>query len=71
MSCGCAGRMRKYILPRFGYRQDGDQWVHDTEPAIPDTEIGLHYTAIMVQLVKREGEQAIKRWLDPIVARGE
>ena len=63
--------MRKYVLPRFGYRQEGDQWTHGTEPAIADAEIGLHYTRIMVQLVKREGEQAIKRWLDPIVARGE
>lgn len=63
--------MRKYILPRFGYRQEGDQWVHDTEPPILDAEVGLHYTRIMTGLLLREGEQTIKAWLDILVARGE
>jgi len=73
MSCGCAGRMRAYVLPRFGYQYEriGERWVHPSEPPIPDAEVGLHYTRVMMVLVAREGEKAIKAWLDPIVKRGE
>lgn len=57
MSCGCAGRMRKYVLPFFGYELDVNEgvWRRAGAPGIPDNEVSEHYTRLIAEIVLREG----------------
>ena len=52
MACGCADRMRKYILQQAGYTYNisMETWEHDTEPTILDEDIEDHHTRLTAQI---------------------
>lgn len=53
MACGCAERMRTYVLPATGYKLEGDEWVHPTHPPIPDADVEDHHTKLTAQIGMR------------------
>ena len=59
--------MRRYVLPKLGYIEGEDEWMHPTEPAIPRQTVVDHYTRLMKKLIMRHGEAAVRRWLDRII----
>ena len=67
MSCGCAARMRRFVLPKMGYEIIGEWWLHKTEPPISNAEVEVHYTRLMTRLVAQRGEAVVKRWLDRLI----
>ena len=57
MSCGCAGRMEKYVLPRAGYERDPLKhgWTHEaTGDFIANKDIEDHHTRLTAQIVGRQ-----------------
>lgn len=57
MGCGCADRMRKYVLPTVGYTRTGSLWVHPTREPIPDAEVESHHSRLTLEIVKDEMEE--------------
>ena len=54
MSCGCAERMRNYVLPHTGFVQDGDDWTNtQTGEVIADSDIDHHHTRLTLQISSR------------------
>lgn len=57
MSCGCANRMRQYVLPGLGFVLDepSQTWLNPTFPddtlqSIPDADIKKHHLKLTVEL---------------------
>ncbi len=60
MSCGCASRMRKYVLPFFGYELNDGMWLRPGMQGIPDTEVADHYSRLTAQIVAEFGARKLK-----------
>ena len=54
MACGCAERMRNYVLPHTGFVRDGDRWTNaQTGESIADSDIDHHHTRLTAQIGRR------------------
>jgi hypothetical protein len=67
MSCGCAGRMRRYILPNMGYSLEDGVWKNpdmDDENLreISDEDISRYYTELTVRLAITYGKKKFYNW---------
>jgi len=69
MSCGCAARMRQYILPALGYELWEDRWAHPdgTMPTVSEDDVEHYYSRLTAQLVALRGEAVVKRWMNRIL----
>lgn len=67
MACGCANRMRKYILPTMGYTLQEGVWKNsdignvDLQD-IPDEEIGKYYTELTARIAIAYGKKRFYNW---------
>lgn len=69
MGCGCAERMRKYILPRFGYVFDevAKTWTNNDIPeedlrVINDTSVAAYHTRLTIQILLQSGKAKFLEW---------
>jgi len=57
MGCGCAERMRNYVLPHTGYKATdlGDRivWIGPDGDEIDDRDIDHHHTRLTAQIGRR------------------
>lgn len=52
MGCGCANRMRKYVLPTMRYELEDGMWTNEeTGDVIPDAEVEEHYTRLTARIM--------------------
>lgn len=69
MSCGCAKRMREYVLPEAGFNLQGDRWVGPEGAEVLDSEVEEHHTKLMLKnrnLRKAAGRAAARTLLSKI-----
>jgi hypothetical protein len=68
MACKCAERMRKYVLPFFGYTLVDGNWITDSVKipkhlrSILDTEVQIHYSVLTAKISLAMGEVKFKEW---------
>lgn len=55
MACGCARRMREWVLPFFGYILKNEVWYRSNAPNIPDAEVEEHYSWLTARIVGEYG----------------
>ena len=65
MGCGCAARMRKYILPRLGYKLIEDFWVNvrmkqRSLQRIPDTDITKYHRKLVAVLARSKAVDLVQ-----------
>jgi hypothetical protein len=56
MACGCAERMRHYVLPWLGFALVGTVWENSAFPepslrAVPDEDVEAHHTALTARMM--------------------
>lgn len=61
MACGCATRMRKYVLPHFGYTLCNDVWQRPGSQDIFNSEIADHYSQVAAKLVAEFGMEKCRQ----------
>ena len=71
MSCGCAERMRKYILPFAGYVYMDGIWINYSEideelRNIPDGEVNKYHSRLTVKIMYSFGRKRFKSWWESI-----
>lgn len=66
MSCKCAVRMRRLVLPYFGYYMIDGVWRHEGKQDIPDTEIEEHYTRTTAKLLADFGVAKCQAFYDKL-----
>lgn len=69
MACGCASRMRRYILPWAGFQKEGDFWINERFPnvdlrVIKDSDVEQHHAALTTHLIFEMGFHEFKKRLD-------
>jgi len=69
MGCGCAERMRKYILPRFGYVFDeaAKTWINNDISeedlrVINDASVAAYHTRLTIQIFLQSGRAKFLEW---------
>lgn len=65
MACGCVKRMRKYVLPFFGYELHGDVWQLDGADDIPDADLVDHYSRLTAKIVAEHGLNKLRELFRP------
>lgn len=61
MGCGCADRMRKYVLPKVGYTKKGDLWIHPTRDPIHESEVESHHSRLTLEIMQKVGKERAAR----------
>lgn len=62
MGCGCADRMRKWVLPRLGFFYWEGLWINDSGDdleIIQDEEVEKHNAMLTARLVGRRVARAV------------
>lgn len=68
MSCGCADRMRKYVLPSLGFTLQNNEWINDDFPEsslrhIKDEDVDLHHLSLTSRMVMEMSKDKFVTWL--------
>lgn len=71
MSCGCAGRMREYVLPSLGFVKQGDVWMNPMfpEPSLQrvlDSEVELHHLALTSRMTLVWTKEKFSSWVNTV-----
>ena len=67
MGCGCAARMRKYIMPAAGYTLVEVTWTHPTWDPILDTDVEQHHTRLTLKVFGLYGRTKFKTWYSDVI----